>query len=81
MKGGHYVHIITCWCYSLSPVDIGVLCLESRLSNIHSTCYRSYFHNYLAAEKSVQTLLAIPDCKQKRCRHLVGIGLYYAIHK
>ena len=65
MKGGQYVPIINCWYYSLNPMAIGIICLESRLSNPHSTCYRSYFHNYLAAEKSVQALLAVPDCKQK----------------
>ena len=39
----------------------GILRLESRRSNPYSTCHRSHFNNYLAAETSFQTLLAVPD--------------------
>ncbi len=45
------------------PLDLvaaGVLRLQSGRSYPYSTCYRSHFHNCLANENSVQTVLTIP---------------------
>ncbi len=41
---------------------LGFFVWNLRLSTLHRACYRSDFHHHLAAEKSVQTLLAVPDC-------------------
>jgi hypothetical protein len=41
-------------------VGTGIVRLESRRSDPYSTCCRSHFHNYLAAENGVQALLTVP---------------------
>ncbi len=51
---------VSCWDYHLCLVATGILRLESGRSDPYSTCYRSHFHNPLAIETGVQTLLTIP---------------------